>query len=174
MNFKLLLGALAASVILLLGAVLFLGGGAPSQAPLHSAENGTEARVDSASKGLTSTPESAGAQKSVDTASPAPESAGIPQSEKDAVLLKLFDVSYTPTEESVNFAEGYLFSPDLEVRNAAIEAMKQISTPAAAGALRDAASRATSPADKAAFLKAAEFTELPAYVPQNQRPAATN
>ncbi len=114
------------------------------------------------------------AKKSVDTALSALVPDQVGSSEKDTVLSKLFDVSHTPTQESVNVAEGYLFSPDLDVRNAAIEAMKQLSTPAAARALRNAASRATSPTDKAAFLKAAEFVELPAYVPSNQRPPIGN
>jgi HEAT repeat protein len=70
----------------------------------------------------------------------------------------------------VKFVKPYLLSPDLEVRRAAVEAMKQLSLPSAAKALREAAERSNSPNDKAEFMKAAEFVELPPYIPRSQRP----
>lgn len=172
MNLKPLLGALAALVVLLLGAVLFLGGGSQPPVPPPAAEQGAEPTVASPREGPGPGSGASGPKENLHTAAPGPEPGGMPQGEKDSVLLKIYDASCLPTEESVKIVGGYLFSPDLDVRNAAIEAMKQISTPAASTALRNAASRATSPADKAAFLKAAEFTELPAYVPRSQRPPA--
>lgn len=83
---------------------------------------------------------------------------------REAILVKIQDAMATYSDEGVVVVEPLLFSPDLEIRESAIEAMKQIATPGAAKSLRRAANKpAISPMDKKNFLEAAEFIELPPY-----------
>ena len=171
MSLKSSLIILSGLVILLLAAIFsFSSGDKPAQAP-----KAASAQATSSSQVSSSSPDAKSeVQEKTQTAAAAPSDASVPQSEKDQIINKLYDCSATPTQESVKTVEPYLLSSDLTVRNAAIEAMKQLSLPSAARALRDAAARSSSPSDKAEFLKAAEFVELPPYIPRSQRTAPGN
>ena len=66
------------------------------------------------------------------------------------------------SDEGVAVVEPMLASPDLEIREMAIEAMKQIAIPGAAETLRRTANKpTTSPIEKKILLEAAEFIDLP-------------
>jgi HEAT repeat protein len=72
----------------------------------------------------------------------------------------------TYSAEGVPILKPLLLSPDLEIREQAIEGMKQLDAPEAAAALREAAKKVTDPRDRQAMLEAADFVDLPAYQPR--------
>ena len=88
-----------------------------------------------------------------------------PFGERQAVIDKIHDAMSTYSSEGVSVIQPFLTSPDSEIREHAIEAMKQLDAPEAAAALRAAAYKANDPRDRQAMLDAADFVELPAYNP---------
>jgi hypothetical protein len=164
MSIKFTIIILAALVVSLLGSLIFFSPGehqAPADPPTtHKFERPNPEP---------SSPESTGSKKELDSATSAQKPEAKTQNEKEAVLAMFFEATATPTEENVRRVAPYLLSPDLEVRDSAVEAMKQLSLPSAAKALRDASTRTSSPSDKATLLEAAEFIELPPYIPRSQR-----
>jgi hypothetical protein len=95
----------------------------------------------------------------------APESNG-PYGEKQVVMDRIQEAISTYSAEGVPILKPLLLSPDLEIREQAIEGMKQLDAPEAAAALREAAKKVTDPRDRQAMLEAAEFVDLPAYKPR--------
>jgi hypothetical protein len=169
MSLKFLLISLAALVAVLLGGVLFLGGSGKDIPPATPpAEAVVEKPPREVEKNEAPSASSASAQPAATSA--VAEASVQELSEKTTLLLSLSEASASGTDDGVKFVKPYLLSPDLEVRRAAVEAMKQLSLPSAAKALREAADRSNSPNDKAEFMKAAEFVELPPYIPRSQRP----
>ena len=95
----------------------------------------------------------------------APESNG-PYGEKQMVMDRIQEAISTYSAEGVPILKPLLLSPDLEIREQAIEGMKQLDAPEAAAALREAAKKVTDPRDRQAMLEAADFVDLPAYKPR--------
>ncbi|MCX6965279.1 MAG: HEAT repeat domain-containing protein [Verrucomicrobia bacterium] len=95
----------------------------------------------------------------------APESNG-PYGEKQVVMDRIQEAISTYSAEGVPILKPLLLSPDLEIREQAIEGMKQLDAPEAAAALREAAKKVTDPRDRQAMLEAADFVDLPAYKPR--------
>jgi hypothetical protein len=101
------------------------------------------------------------------TADTSPESSN---DQKNQILLGIDDSISTYSEEGVDQITPLLASPDPEIREAAIEGMKQLSLPKAAAVLREVAAKGTtSPADRAAMLEAADFIDLPEYQPRRKK-----
>jgi len=97
---------------------------------------------------------------------PTPEGA----SAKEQTLETIQEAMTTYSAEGVPTLQPMLSNPDPEIRFAAMEAMKQLSVPEAAAALRAAANTRTDPEERKAMLDAAEFAELPSLIspgPQN-------
>jgi len=92
-----------------------------------------------------------------------------PLPEGQQALTEIFNAMTTYSEEGAVRAVQFLGSTDSQVRNAAVEALKQIKSPASAEPLRRAADRASSQEEKERLLQAAEFVELPIYVPNWKR-----
>lgn len=88
--------------------------------------------------------------------------------QKQAVMDRIQEAIATNSSESVPILRPLLASPDFDIRNQAIEAMKQINAPEAATALREAAQRASDRRDREAMLEAAAFVELPVYKPHKK------
>jgi hypothetical protein len=80
---------------------------------------------------------------------------------KEQTIETINDAMLTYSAEGVPVLAPLLANPDEEIRAEAIEAMKQLGVPEAAGALRYAASRTSDPEEKATLLEAAEFVETP-------------
>jgi type IV secretory pathway VirB10-like protein len=94
-----------------------------------------------------------------------PESKG-PYGEKQVAMDRIQEAISTYSAEGVPILKPLLLSPDLEIREQAIEGMKQLDAPEAAAALREAAKKVTDPRDRQAMLEAADFVDLPAYKPR--------
>ena len=94
-----------------------------------------------------------------------PESKG-PYGEKQVVMDRIQEAISTYSAEGVPILKPLLLSPDLEIREQAIEGMKQLDAPEAAAALREAAKKVTDPRDRQVMLEAADFVDLPAYKPR--------
>jgi hypothetical protein len=169
MSHKILLASLAALVAVLLVGILSLGSPENKKTPAAAVAAPAPGKTVTASEST-----AASSEKTISApASNVADSTSSPiQSEKDSTLIAISDASANLTDDSVKIVKPYLLSSDLEVRRAAVEAMKQLSLPSAAKALREAADRSNSPTDKAEFIKAAEFVELPPYVPRSKRLSA--
>jgi hypothetical protein len=161
--------ALAILVTILAASLFILVGGGESKAPTYSPDSTAKAAQPPKSVLNLNPPNTAFTGNPQAISTPPKLEEITKRSERDSVLVSISDLSSSITEESVKTVTPYLASPDLEVRNAAIEAMKQISLPSAAKALREAANKSTSPADKVEFTKAAEFIDLPPYIPFKDR-----
>ena len=96
-----------------------------------------------------------------------PSASNGPYGEKQAVMDRIQEAMSTYSAEGVPVLKPLLTSPDLEIREHAIEAMKQLDAPEAAAALREVANKTTDPRDRQAMLEAADFVDLPAYKPRN-------
>jgi hypothetical protein len=169
MSIKNILIAMSALVLALASLVFILSSGVDSSvAP--SATATAEAKPSAAKNAKQSpnhevlpTPLSGGSGRPVEPDSQVSTTEIDPDS-REAILVKIQDAMATYSDEGVVVVEPLLFSPDLEIRESAIEAMKQIGTPGAAKSLRRAANKpAISPMDKKIFLETAEFIELPPY-----------
>jgi hypothetical protein len=99
----------------------------------------------------------------------ASETSGPYPAEKQVIMDKIQEAMSTYSAEGVPILKTYLTSPDIEIREYAIEAMKQIDAPEAAAALREAFKKTTDPRDRQAMLEAADFVDLPAYNPTTNR-----
>jgi hypothetical protein len=107
---------------------------------------------------------------SVESKSPSPEKNAASTLEKTTILLGIQDSIATYSDEGVDQIAPLLASPDPQIRDSAIDGMKQLATPKAAAVLREAAMKSTtSAADRAAMLEAAEFIDLPPYEPKKAR-----
>jgi hypothetical protein len=95
-----------------------------------------------------------------------PSASNGPYGEKQAVMDRIQEAISTYSAEGVPVLKPLLTSPDLEIREHAIEAMKQLDAPEAAAALREVANKTTDPRDRQAMLEAADFVDLPAYQPR--------
>lgn len=163
---KSILFILASAVAILILTITIVAEHSPIETDNHSnREKGGDAAY-SSSKGHEPASFLQKSDRKLDKINLIPKSQNLSQTDKNEVLLSLYDASFSPSKESVQLIEYFLLSSDLDIRDAAIEAMKQLSTPEAARALRSAASKSTIPLDQAAFLKAAEFVDLPDYMPQ--------
>jgi hypothetical protein len=70
--------------------------------------------------------------------------------------------------EGVPLLKPFLFDTDPIIRQQAIESIKQINTPEAASALREAAKKVKDLRERISMLEAAKFVELPIYEPNQQ------
>ena len=81
-------------------------------------------------------------------------------------IFTIIEASSTYSEEGAPVLKPLLTDADPDLRQSAIEGMKQLGVPGAAAALREAAKRTSlSPEDRQAMLEAANFVELEEWVP---------
>ncbi len=83
------------------------------------------------------------------------------EAEQDRIIGTINEAMSTYAAQSVPTIQPYLLNPKPEIRDEAIEAMKQIDAPEAAAALRNAAQQTTDKDLRASLEEAAEFVEAP-------------
>jgi|GEM_PF-1435362 len=81
--------------------------------------------------------------------------------EVDAVFNEIEAAAITYDAEELPILESYLFDPDPEIRQAALNGMLTLGDAAASPLLREAAENAYSPQEAVAMLEAADYLELP-------------
>jgi len=107
--------------------------------------------------GLLATKEAVAAAMAADTA--------MDSQAKEAVLSVIEDASTTYDVSGLTVLGPLLGHSDPEVREATVEGILQLGDAAGAKTLRDAARSTTDPKLKDRMIKAAQFLELPEYVP---------
>ncbi len=166
MSIKNLLIALSALLIALISFVFVLSTGTEKTSPLptHAVESKPPAQKKNEAEFSSQSHQAAGGESSGRVAVAIQEVTEIDPQSRDGIMLKIQDAVATYSDEGVAVVEPLLFSPDIDIRESAIEAMKQIGTPGAAESLRTAANKSTtSPIEKKILLEAAEFIGLPPY-----------
>lgn len=90
-----------------------------------------------------------------------------PNKSGQAALDEVFKLSVQNSEESVPLIAPYLIDPDQKVRAAALEAMLNNGKTSGAAQLRKAAEKLEDPVEAAAYIKGAEYLELPSATDSN-------
>jgi hypothetical protein len=103
------------------------------------------------------------AQQSAGTALPSSPLSSIatPANPTEVVLERIDDAIVMYEPEAVGIIAPYLSSRDPDIRDAAIEGLKQLGEPSGATLLRKAARAAKTSRERAELLEAAAFIELP-------------
>lgn len=93
---------------------------------------------------------------------------------RDAVLAMIDEATVTYDVQGLQVLGPLLQHPDPQIREATIEGIVQLSETAGAKTLRDAARQAKNPQEATRMIEAAEFLELPEYVPSSARRSEAN
>lgn len=134
-------------------------------AQTSASSSGSNFDFGSAPSGDTAAKVSAAASATPSTASTNPST-----SPKEQMLATIQDAMTTWSAEGVPVLQPMLSNPDREIREAAVEAMKQLGVPEAVVALRTAARKTSDPEERQAMLDAAAWAELPPLIgPGSQR-----
>lgn len=162
MSTKILITGLA-TLVLALGAFIFLLSTGPEiEAPKPPPAPSKKTSSPATGGGIANENPPAASAPIETTAAPQEQPAELNPESRQAIMDKMQEAVATYSDEGVAVVEPLLQSPDIAIREMAVEAMKQIATPGAAESLRRAAQKpTTSPLEKRILLEAAAFIDLP-------------